>query len=66
MVNNGIWIGGAQTYARSGEFDGRSLPWAMDQLVGQARQFGDPAADIIALRIEFLALAKGVENPEIG
>ena len=66
MLDDGARIGLAQGYAGGAQDQGIGGPGAVDDGVGEAGQFRDPAADVAAISVEFLALAHGAEDAEVG
>src|SRR5579862_2660334 len=66
MVDDGVGVIAVQRYARRRPLDWRGAPWRVNPGGGRAGEFGDPAPDVVAVRIEFFALQNRVENAEIG
>ena len=66
VVDDGFGIGAAGPDSGGRKNFPRRQVWLMNPFVGKSRQFRTPLADIVAVRIELLALADRVEYAEIG
>ena len=66
MADDRAGIRVVQFHAGGSERGGRRLPGLVNPCAGQPRQLRNPAADVIALGVELLALADRVKDAEVG
>lgn len=66
MIDDWVWIGIAKRHTTGGEDEGRGRPGFVDVSSRKFCEFGDPAADVGPVRVEFRALQSWVEDAEIG
>src|ERR1700722_8822943 len=57
VVHDRLWVAGGPTAGTS--------PWLVNFGRWQVAQFGHESADVGAVRVEFLALRDGIEDPEV-
>ncbi len=62
MADDGFGIIAAGLHADARENFHHCFPRTIQPFVRQLREFGTPAADVIAVRIKFFALSHGIEN----
>src|SRR6202789_2967944 len=66
MVDDWRGIGLTEAHAGFLQRLWRRRPWRVDDRIVERGEFGNPAADVLSARVEFLPLQDRIEDAEIG